>query len=138
MIELLQIKHKGMIILCGLGAFYLARGKDAILLNEIAGLRLSCMETEICKVGFPIASLEKYTDIIEEKGYGYIVYYFDAKTERLEMLKTKYGKKKNEIKAERNNCYICCSSTKRYKKHDKYIQAVANLYEQEKKDEREE
>ena len=50
-------------------------------------LQLSCFKPEICKVGFPITSLEKYTDMIQEKGYGYVVYYFDKQKEELEKLK---------------------------------------------------
>ena len=46
MLELLQEKNKGYIILANAGAFYLARGKDAVKLNEILGLKLLCMEPE--------------------------------------------------------------------------------------------
>ena len=40
MLELLQEKNKGYIILANAGAFYLARGKDAVKLNEILELKL--------------------------------------------------------------------------------------------------
>ena len=60
MMELLQQKNKGAIVLCNAGKFYIARGKDAILLNRILGLKLTCLEAEVCKVGFPITSIEKY------------------------------------------------------------------------------
>ena len=39
MLELLQEKNKGYIIMANAGAFYLARGKDAVKLNEILGLK---------------------------------------------------------------------------------------------------
>ena len=74
MIELLQNKDKGKIILINSGAFYIARGKDAVLLHNILDLKVNCMETEICKVGFPKNSLEKYRKLIQEKGYSYIIY----------------------------------------------------------------
>ena len=35
MIELLQIKERGKIVLVKLGGFYIAGGKDAVLLNSI-------------------------------------------------------------------------------------------------------
>lgn len=133
MMELLQIKNKGKIVLCNAGNFYIAIGKDAILLNELLELKLTCLKPEICKVGFPIVSLEKYTDLIQEKGYGYIVYFFDQEKEKLEVLLQYEGKKINEIKKENNNCYICSKSTKAYKKLDKYVMAVAKLYEEESK-----
>ena len=73
MLELLQEKNKGYIILANAGAFYLARGKDAVKLNEILGLKLLCMEPEVCKIGIPVnSSIETYIKKIEEKEYSYI------------------------------------------------------------------
>ena len=136
MMELLQVKNKGKIVLCNAGNFYIAIGKDAVLLNELLGLKLSCIKPEMCKVGFPISSLEKYIDKIQEKRYSYIVYYFDQQKEELEVLMEYKGKKKNEVKEERKNCYICSNDIKKYKKVDKYIMALTKLYEieQEKED----
>ena len=57
MVQILQKKNKGKIILCELGYFYIAIGKDAILLNKLIGLKLNCIKPEICKIGFPINSL---------------------------------------------------------------------------------
>lgn len=131
MIELLQNKEKGKIILVNSGNFYIARGKDAVLLHNVLNLKVNCLETEVCKVGFPLNSLEKYTKLIEEKQYSYIVYNYDSKLEKLNILKYYNGKYLNEINEEKLNCYICTNTVKMYKKHDKYIKAVANLYEQE-------
>ena len=58
MIELLQNKEKGKIILVNSGNFYIARGKDAVLLHNVLNLKVNCLETEVCKVGFPLNSLE--------------------------------------------------------------------------------
>ena len=80
MLELLQEKNKGYIILANAGAFYLARGKDAVKLNEILGLKLLCMEPEVCKIGIQVNSIETYMKKIEEKEYSYIVYYFNQQT----------------------------------------------------------
>ena len=131
MIELLQNKEKGKIILVNSGNFYIARGKDAVLLHNVLNLKVNCLETEVCKVGFPLNSLEKYTKLIEEKQYSYIVYNYDSKLEKLNILKYYNGKYLNEINEEKLNCYICTNTVKMYKKHDKYIKAVANLYEKE-------
>ena len=79
MIELLQNKEKGKIILVNSGNFYIARGKDAVLLHNVLNLKVNCLETEVCKVGFPLNSLEKYTKLIEEKQYSYIVYNYYIK-----------------------------------------------------------
>lgn len=132
MLELLQEKEKGYIVIANSGTFYIARGKDAVLLHNILDLKVNCMETEVCKIGFPVNSLEKYTKLIEEKQYSYIVYNYDNKLEKLTIIKKYKGKNLNNIKEQRLNCYTCSNTVKMYKKHDKYIQAVANLYEEEK------
>lgn len=131
MLALLQIKDKGKIILVNAGNFYIARGKDALLLNEILGLKLSCLETEICKVGFPINSLEKYSKLIEKKDYSYIVYNYDNIFNKLNIIKKYDGRNKNMLTDERKNCYTCNNSVKMYRKADKYVQAVLELYDTE-------
>lgn len=137
MMEILQIKNKGKIVFCNAGEFYLATGKDAVLLKELINLKLTCLKPEVCKVGFPISALEKYLEKIYQKEYGYIVYYFDQAKEELEILEEYKGKKTSEIKRNNNNCYICSKGTKKYKKPDKYIEALAKLYEREDKQEQE-
>ncbi|MCI8384346.1 MAG: hypothetical protein HFJ33_05755 [Clostridia bacterium] len=132
MLELLQIKEKGNVVLCGLGSFYLARGKDALLLHKIANLKLNCMEIEVCKIGFPIASLEKYTDLLEVNGYSYKAYFYNKQQKELELVKQYKGKKTNQEKQQKANCYLCKNTVKYDKKTDEYIEALAKLYEKEK------
>lgn len=131
MVELLQRKDNGKIILVNSGSFYIARGRDAVLLHNILNLKVNCMKAEICKIGFPLNSLEKYTQLIEQEQYSYIVYNFDNKLGKLNITKKYNGKKLNTIEEEKLNCYICKNTVKMYKKNDKYIQAVADLYEEE-------
>ena len=131
MMELLQEKNKGKIVFCNAGNFYVAIGKDAVILNRLLDLKVSCFKQEICKVGFPINSLEKYLELIYEKKYGYIVYFFDQEKEELEVVKEYIGENKNKIMVENINCYICKHSTKYYKKEDKYLKALAKLYDKE-------
>ena len=57
MMKLLQTKEKGKIVFCNIGNFYVAIGKDAVLLNELIDIKVSCFKEEVCKVGFPIISL---------------------------------------------------------------------------------
>ena len=131
MMELLQKKELGKIVICNVGNFYVAIGKDAVLLNNIIGLKVSCIKPEVCKVGFPINSLEKYTELLIQKRYSYIVYYFDQKKEELQIIESYNGKNKSELEKENINCYICSKSTKKYKEVDKYIKALSKLYEEE-------
>ena len=134
MMEILQRKNKGKIVICNAGEFYLAVGKDAVLLNELLGLKTVCLKPEICKVGFPITSLEKYTDLLQEKDYSYIVYYLDKQKTELEVILDYDGKKTNKLEYENRNCYICSKGTSKYKKPNQYIQALAKLYEKEEKE----
>ena len=131
MMELLQKKNNGKIVICNMGNFYISIGKDAILLNSLINLKVSCFKQEICKVGFPINSLEKYTDLLIQKRYSYIVYYFDKEKEELQILEDYEGKYNNNLKEENINCYICSKGTGKYKRPDKYIIALSKLYENE-------
>ncbi len=103
----------------------------AYILNNLIGLKISCIKPEICKVGFPISSLEKYTNLLIEKRYSFRVYYFDQEKEELNIFESYEGKNKNTLKIENMNCHICSNSTKQYKKPDKYILALSKLYEDE-------
>ena len=107
MMELLQVKNNGKIVLCNNGGFYIAVGQDAVLLNRLLKLRVSCFKPKICKIGFPIASLEKYIDMIQQKGYSYIVYYFNKEQVELEVLLEYSGKNKNTITDSNINCFVC-------------------------------
>ena len=138
MMELLQEKNKGKIVFCNAGNFYIAIGKDAVILNKLLDLKVSCFKPEVCKVGFPINSLEKYLELIHEKKYGYIIYFFNQEKEELEVITEYDGKNKNRIMVENINCYICKHSTKYYKKEDKYIKALAKLYDKEIKNKEQE
>ena len=131
MMEILQKKENGNIVMCNLGNFYLAIGKDAILLHNLLGLKVSCIKPEVCKVGFPICALEKYTELLAQKKYSFIVYDFDQKKEELKILESYEGKNKNKLTDRNINCYICSKSTQKYKKSDKYILALSKLYEEE-------
>ncbi len=131
MMELLQKKNKRKIVICNLGNFYVSVGKDAVLLNNLLNLKVSCFKPEICKVGFPIGSLEKYTDLIQQKKYSYIVYYFDQEKEELEIIEEYNGNHENKLTNSNINCYICTKSTLKYKEPDKYIKALSKLYEKE-------
>ena len=65
MMELLQKKNDGKIVICNMGNFYISIGKDAILLNRLINLKVSCFKPEICKVGFPINSLVSKSSFVK-------------------------------------------------------------------------
>ena len=121
MVQILQKKNKGKIILCELGYFYIAIGKDAILLNKLIVLKLNCIKPEICKVGFPINSLEKYDKLIKEKEGSYIVLNFDHTKEELKIIRNYNGKYNNEIEFDNVSCLGCKNNTMPKDEDDKYM-----------------
>lgn len=58
-------ENKGKIVLVRCGIFFIATGNDAILLNKLYGLKVTCFKENICKVGVPVSFLLKYLDLIE-------------------------------------------------------------------------
>lgn len=86
MVEVLQQedRNKNKIILVKCGVFFVAIGRDAILLHKILGLNVTCIKPSICKVGIPIQNCMKYTDKLEKNGYGYILYDYNSKTKKIE------------------------------------------------------
>ncbi len=125
MIEILQKRHKEQIVLCRNGNFYIAIGKDAILLNKILGLKLTCMKPEICKVGFPQNALDKYTNLLLNKRYNYILYDFNSEKAELTIIQSFMGKYRNE-EIMSNICYKCPNNCTN-KKMDKYMLAIKKL-----------
>lgn len=69
----LQKINEGKIVIIKLGDFYIAKGRDAVLLNKLINLKMVCLEKEICKVGFPINALKRYLEKIEKLDYAYVV-----------------------------------------------------------------
>ena len=129
MLSNLQKINAGKIVLVKIGAFYIAKGKDAVLLNKILKLKNTCLEKEICKVGFPVNSLNKYIEKLNELEYGYIVYNYDSKENRLTQILRKEGKI-NKEEEERVNCLLCKNNIKNYQTEDKYMEALSEFYKE--------
>ncbi len=131
MIEKLQERNKGKIVLCRNGNFYIAIGKDAIALNNILNLKLTCFKPQqVCKVGFPKNALEKYRKLLIEKNYSFAIYDFNSEKAELRKICEVIGKYKNE-EIISNKCYMCPSKLYDNVKKDKYILAIEKLLESE-------
>lgn len=128
MLEILKQKEKKKIVFVQCGHFYLAIEGDAVLLHEILGFKCTCFKNQVCKVGIPVGSLEKYLKELEKLKYAYVVYDFDRAN--YELLK-KYEKEgKYHYLSERNiNCLLCKGISK-YKK-DEYLEAITKLLKKE-------
>lgn len=137
MMEVLKEENKGRIVFCNNGSFYVAIGNDAILLNKVLNLKLSCMKTGLCKVGFPIDSLEKYTALLIKTGFGFVIYDFNSEKEDLVIALSYKGERFNYETA-RNKCFTCEKYNNKDKKLDKYTRALIKMYEYEEEVIREE
>ena len=77
MLEILQDKDSSRVVLIKLGHFYIATGRDAVLLHKKLNLKCTCFKNNICKVGIPVNSLEKYVEKFNQMQYSYIIYDYD-------------------------------------------------------------
>ena len=121
-IEKLQKENEGSIIIAKNGIFFVAIGKDAIILNEELGLKLTCMRKELCKVGFLVKNVEKYIEKLEKLGYSFILYVKNEKDELEEIYRYK-GKNTEETKS----CLECTSCTNRKEQEEDILERVRNL-----------
>ena len=83
-------ENKGKVLLVRCGVFMVAIGKDAIFLNKVLKLNVTCIKPGICKTGIPVSHTFQYTDLMESMGYSYVIYDYDSKNKNFER---KYEKK---------------------------------------------
>ena len=65
--------NENKICIFEIGTFYVVLNEQAIYLSELLGLKKVCFAPEICKVGFPIASLSKYMKMLTNLGIYFVV-----------------------------------------------------------------
>ena len=70
--ELYKRQYNNYIILFKQGNFYLSINDDALVLNSIFNYKVNVISNFI-KVGFPINSIDKVIQILEEKSINYII-----------------------------------------------------------------
>ena len=118
MIEKLKQMYPNRIVLMSCGAFYIAIGEDAVILNKKLNLKVSCVKKYMCKVGIPKSSIEKYIEKLNELNYKYIVLDYDK--ERKEIIK-KYmrGEKDKPIYDFNNGCEVCKNNKIKQTEYDK-------------------
>lgn len=69
----LKEKDPEKIYLFKVGIFYNILNEDARKVSNEIGLKLTDLSPEIIKCGFPIAKLEKYTQLLDSKGLKYAI-----------------------------------------------------------------
>lgn len=105
-------ENKGKVLLARCGVFMVAIGKDAIFLNKVLKLNVTCIKRGVCKSGIPVSYTLKYANLLEELGYGYVIYDYDSKNKKFER-KFEFNGAKNPETAKCMDCKNC----KYYKDH---------------------
>ena len=82
------------IVLVSCGAFYIGVADDAVILHMELGLKVNCIRKNMCKVGIPKNSIEKYIKKLDKLGYSYIVLDFNKENKTLTSIYSKQGKYK--------------------------------------------
>lgn len=70
----LQKRNEKKIILIKLGMFYIATGRDEVLLYDKLNLKCTCFTDNVCKVGVPVTAIDKYIEKLDKTGYGHIIF----------------------------------------------------------------
>ena len=104
-IEELKKENEDRILLARCGVFMIAIGKDAMFLSEKFGLKKTCFREGICRVGVPLTYTLKYLELLEYRGYSYVVYDYDKNTKELtEKYRYNGSNKIEEIDFSCKNC----------------------------------
>ena len=78
-VKKLQKENSGSIVLVRCGAFFVAVGKDAVILSEKLNLKVTCITRRTCKIGIPIEYIKK----LENIGFSFVIYNY-SKDEMLD------------------------------------------------------
>lgn len=76
----LKIKNPYNKYLFKSGIFYIFLDEDAKELHKILNLKLSQLNSQIVKCGFPVKSITKYMRILKENGYSIEIIDFEKKS----------------------------------------------------------
>ena len=119
-VEKLKLENEEKILLVRSGAFVIAVGNDAIFLSELFGFKKNCLKPGLCKIGIPVTYALKYLELIEDKGYSYILFDYDKNTKEL-VEKYKYIGNK-----EFGKINFDCKKCERYKE-EKIYKYICNV-----------
>ena len=113
-------ENDGNIVMIKNGIFFVGVGKDAIILNNLLGLKLTCMKNELCKVGFQTRSIEKYVKKLQETNKSFVIYNYDrTKNQEYEIIRIKA-----EPVYEQNKCFNCESCNNKQETTDEIIERI--------------
>lgn len=95
-------------------------------------IKCTCFKNNICKVGIPINSLERYIEKLDKIKYSYIIYDYNKEKNELKEIYSKIGKQ-NKVTDKNIKC-LKCKGIVAYK-NDEYMEAIYKLLNQEKTNE---
>lgn len=133
MVQKLQQEHKGKLVIVQCGIFYIGVGKDAIILNKLINLELTCYTKSICKAGFPENALSKYIKLLQASNISVVVYGYTDKTEStLECCGKRHDILLNVVGGEiieKKQCTDCksCKHRKKENKDEDYVVIMNTL-----------
>lgn len=107
-----QEENKKKIILAKCGAFFIAIGNDALILQQNIGLKITCAKPNVCKVGIPVTSIMKYMDMLEILDYSFVIYDYNKENKKLILKYEYFGHKEIQY-----NYEIVCEDCEYYKDH---------------------
>ena len=126
MLEILQEKNGARIVLIKLGHFYIATGKDAVLLHNKFGLKCTCFKNNICKVGVPVTAIDKYIEKLDKTTYSYVVYDYIKEKKELKEIINRPGRA-CRLKNKNINC-LKCKGIAAYE-DDEYVLALNKFFD---------
>lgn len=78
--KICKLQNPEKVILIKSGSFYVILDEDASLLNQLLGLKLTPLNEEIDKCGFPINSLTKYENLLKAHSVDYLITNMNSST----------------------------------------------------------
>lgn len=69
--EELKKKDKNKVYIFKVGIFYNIINEDAKVVSKLIGLKLTDLGPNLIKCGFPISTLEKYTNLLKQKNVNF-------------------------------------------------------------------
>ncbi len=86
-------KNFGRVCIVRSGIFYYAINNDALVMEKYCKLDKICFSVNVCKVGFPVNSLDKYMEMLRKNNISFCVYGFGNVDEFIETKTFKYKDK---------------------------------------------
>lgn len=127
-VENLQKENHGKIVIIRNGIFFIGIGKDALILNKLLGLKLTCMKPGLCKAGFLVKNVENYISKLTDAGYSFVLF-LKGDSGKPEELYRYEGKDIYEEK----ECEDCAKCTSKKETEDEILERVKNIGKKWKK-----